>query len=251
MDRKANVAAIRKQFNMAKSLCEQHESAKNEAVAKRDYEIKQRNIKIKELDQLSAQNEANKAVNRAIAYAEAIYDMADRQAKKKQNGVFEELNSIIADNFGKMFNDGEKYARLEDDYRVHVYYHNVGGKADYEEQNLSNGEATAINFVYIVSVLELARRRSNEVDEETGEVGESTGVINLPLVLDGPFSSLSNENTNLIAKKLPEFAEQVIIFMLDKDWEASGLDNYTLPGYCCHINKEEKSNSSSLEKGGV
>lgn len=252
MDRKANVAAIRKQYENAKSLCRYYEANRNEAVAKREYAVKQRDIKISELDALSTQNEANKAVNHAIAYAEAIYAMADRQAKKKQDGVFEELNAIIADNFDKMFNDSEKYAKLEDDYRVHVYYHNVGGKADYEEQNLSNGEATAINFVYIVSVLELARRRSLEYDEEAGESAETNnGVISLPLVLDGPFSSLSNENTNLIAQKLPEFAEQVIIFMLDKDWEASGLDEYTLPGYCCHINKEERSNSSSFERGGI
>lgn len=252
MDRKANVAAIRKQYENAKSMCRYYETNKNETVAKREYAIKQRDAKNAQLDVLSAQNEANKAINHAIAYAEAVYAMADRQAQKKQNGVFDELNAIIAENFDKMFNDDEKYAKLEDDYRVHVYYHDVGGKADYEEHNLSNGEATAINFVYIVSVLELARRRSLEYDEEAGESADSNnGVINLPLVLDGPFSSLSNENTNLIARKLPEFAEQVIIFMLDKDWEASGLDEYTMPGYCCHINKEEKSNSSSFEKGGV
>ena len=51
-------------------------------------------------------------------------------------------------------------------------------------------------------------------------LGVDGGIINLPLVLDGPFSTLSNENTSLVAKKLPEFAEQVIIFMLDKDWSA-------------------------------
>jgi wobble nucleotide-excising tRNase len=172
--------------------------------------------------------------------------MADRQAQKKEDGVFDELNGIIAVNFDRMFNDGEKYAKLQDDYRIHVYYHSLGNAKDYEETNLSNGEATAINFVYIVSVLELAKRRSAEADENA-----RSGVINLPLVLDGPFSSLSNENTNLIAKKLPEFAEQVIIFMLDKDWEASGLDSCTKSEYRYRVSKDEKANSSSLEKGGV
>lgn len=246
MDRKANVAAIRRQYNTAASLCRTHESKKNEYIAKRDFAIKTRDGKIKQLDLIAQQYEENRAVNNAIAYAEAIYAMADRQAQKKQNGVFEELNTIIASNFEKMFNDGEKYAKLEDDYRVHVYYHSVGEAKDYEEQNLSNGEATAINFVYIVSVLELARRRSAEEGDE-----ENSGIINLPLVLDGPFSSLSNENTNLIAKKLPEFAEQVIIFMLDKDWEASGLDEYTSQEYCYRVTKEDKANSSSIEKGGA
>lgn len=154
---------------------------------------------------------------------------------------------IIAENFDKMFNDGEKYAKLEDDYRIHVYYHSVGGSMDYEEQNLSNGEATAINFVYIVSVLELARRKAAEEADE-GEM--DSGIINLPLVLDGPFSTLSNENTSLVAKKLPEFAEQVIIFMLDKDWASSGLEEFVLPEYCYRVKKEEKANSSTIERGG-
>ena len=68
----------------------------------------------------------------------------------------------------------------------------------------------------------------------------------LPLVLDAPFSNLSNENISLIAKKLPEFAEQVIIFMLDKDWEASGLKDYALPDYCYRISKETEANNSTI-----
>ena len=77
-----------------------------------------------------------------------------------------------------------------------------------------------------------------------------SGIINLPLVLDGPFSTLSNENTSLVAKKLPEFAEQVIIFMLDKDWASSGLEEFVLPEYCYRVKKEEKANSSTIERGG-
>lgn len=249
MDRKANIAALRKQYQTAVNLCRQHEQCINESRAKLDFNIKNCCEKEKQLELLAKQDSENRAVNLAIAYAEEIYEIANRQAKKKEDGVFEELNAIIAENFDKMFNDDEKYAKLEDDYRVHIYYHSMGGANDYEEQNLSNGEATAINFVYIVSVLELARRRAAMESEE--DEGSETGIINLPLVLDGPFSSLSNENTNLVAKKLPEFAEQVIIFMLDKDWEASGLDSYTSPEFCYRVNKEEKANSSSLEKGGI
>lgn len=248
MDRKANIAALRKKYNTSVALCRSHEQKRNKYIAHRDLAIKNRDSKNQQLDILSRQNAANESVNRAIAYAEAIYAMAERQLKKKQNGVFEQLNDIIAENFDRMFNDGEKYAKLEDDYRIHVYYHSVGSSKDYEEQNLSNGEAIAINFVYIVSVLELARKKATE---EAGEGEMDSGIINLPLVLDGPFSTLSNENTSLVAKKLPEFAEQVIIFMLDKDWSSSGLDEFVLPEFCYRVHKEEKSNSSSIERGGL
>lgn len=112
--------------------------------------------------------------------------------------------------------------------------------------HLSNGETIAINFVFIVSILELANKyRKDEVEDD--EYGTENAILGLPLVLDGPFSALSGENTSLISNRLPKFAEQVIIFMLDKDWEPSGLDKYTLPEYCYRVCKEETSNSSTLE----
>ena len=146
-----------------------------------------------------------------------------------------------------MFNDHEKYAKIEEDYKIHVYYHQVGNKTNYEEENLSNGETIAINFVFIVSILELAKEY-RELEKKNEDYGMEEAILELPLVLDGPFSALSNENTTLIANRLPQFAEQVIIFMLDKDWEASGLEKYTLPEYCYRVLKEPDSNSSVIDK---
>ena len=167
-------------------------------------------------------------------------------ANQRKQTTVTDLNEIIAENFQRMFNDHEKYARLGNDYKIHVYYHKVGNMLNYEEENLSNGETIAINFVFIVSILELAKKY-RELEKENEEFGMENAILGLPLVLDGPFSALSNENTTLVAGRLPEFAEQVIIFMLDKDWEASGLEKYTLPEYCYRVNKEASSNSSTLE----
>lgn len=158
-------------------------------------------------------------------------------ANQRKQTTITDLNEIIAENFQRMFNDHEKYARLGNDYKIHVYYHKVGNMLNYEEENLSNGETIAINFVFIVSILELAKKY-RELEKENEEFGMENAILGLPLVLDGPFSALSNENTTLVAGRLPEFAEQVIIFMLDKDWEASGLEKYTLPEYCYRVNNQ-------------
>ena len=160
--------------------------------------------------------------------------------ERREKPTLKELNQIIAENFEKMFNSKEKYARLEKDYKIHMYYRSMIGLSDVEERNLSVGEQIAVNFVYIVSNLELANRRQKSDNEKM------SGITRLPLVLDAPFSNLSNENISLIAKKLPEFAEQVIIFMLDKDWEASGLKDYALPDYCYRISKETEANNSTI-----
>ena len=122
----------------------------------------------------------------------------------------------------------------------------LNGIKDCEELHLSNGETIAINFVFIVSILELANNY-RKVESEDDEYGMENAILGLPLVLDGPFSALSAENTSLISNRLPQFAEQVIIFMLDKDWEASGLDKSTLPEYRYRVYKQETSNSSTIE----
>lgn len=200
-----------------------------------------------QLDAVVIHDKQNAQIYRCLAYVEAMYDRAASLANQRKDTILIDLNEIIGKNFQRMFNDHEKYAKLGSDYKIHVYYHQVGDMTNYEEENLSNGETIAINFVFIVSILELARRyREFERDDE--EYGMENAILGLPLVLDGPFSALSNENTSLLANRLPQFAEQVIIFMLDKDWEASGLDKYTLPKFCYRVNKEPSSNSSSLDQ---
>ena len=200
-----------------------------------------------QLDAVAIHDKQNAQVYRCLAYVEAMYDKAATLADQRKNTIITDLNEIIGENFQRMFNDHEKYAKLGSDYKIHVYYRQVGEMTNYEEENLSNGETIAINFVFIVSILELAKRY-RELEKDNEEYGMENAILGLPLVLDGPFSALSNDNTSLVASRLPQFAEQVIIFMLDKDWEASGLERYTLPDFCYRVNKEPNSNSASLER---
>lgn len=246
IDRKTNLGPVRQQNKQAR---ERLSNLKNQKVT---YEVRleqakeNRNKKIAQLDAVAIHDKQNAQVYRCLAYVDAMYDKAAVLANQRKHTTITDLNEIIGDNFQRMFNDHEKYAKLGQDYKIHVYYHQVGNMKNYEEENLSNGETIAINFVFIVSILELARRY-RELEKENEEYGMENAILGLPLVLDGPFSALSNENTTLVANRLPQFAEQVIIFMLDKDWEASGLEQYTLPEYCYRVNKEASSNSSSLE----
>lgn len=247
MDRKTNLGPVRQQNQQAKLRLQQLENQRIRIELQIKAACENKRSAEDQLDQVAQHNKENDMIYRALAYAQAIYEKADRLVSGKQDTIITDLNEIIRDNFHRMFNDREKYAKLEDDYKIHVYYHKVGDLQNYEEENLSNGETIAINFVFIVSILELAKRY-RELESQDDEYGMENAILGLPLVLDGPFSSLSNENTSLIADRLPEFAEQVIIFMLDKDWEASGLEKYTLPQFCYRVAKEATSNSSSIEK---
>lgn len=243
IDRTFDLGNVRKAYNRAVLNEKKARDNKSDAEAK----IQSHRVSIeslqKQLQNLEEQDKNNAPIYRAIEYANALYSKASKYIDMYERPTLRELNEIIGKNFEKMFNSKDKYARLENDYKIHMFYRSVGGFSDYEEENLSNGETIAINFVYIVSILELAKKRK---DKEM----EKEAVLSLPLVLDAPFSNLSNENTSLVAQKLPEFAEQVIIFMLDKDWNASGLQQFTMPEYCYRVSRDFADNSSSIINDG-
>ena len=246
MDRKTNLGPVREQNKQAKARLNSLNHKKSELEIKIETAKESKVSKENQLDSLAIHDKRNMQVYRCLEYLDALYKNASIQVDVKKNGILRDLNGIIEDNFQRMFNDHEKYAKLGEDYKVHVFYKEMNGIRDCEELNLSNGENIAINFVFIVSILELANKY-REAEKEDDEYGMENAILGLPLVLDGPFSALSGENTSLISNRLPQFAEQVIIFMLDKDWEPSGLDQYTLPEYCYRVCKEETSNSSTLE----
>lgn len=198
-----------------------------------------------QLAEIAKKNEKTLRFRRALAYAEALENLTEKLLKEKEGPLFEELNQKIKDNFAEMFSEKDKYAQLGDDYKLHLYYKSIsdeGVSTTYEETVLSEGEKIACNFVFIVSILELAQEKKAGDDEDM--------VVSLPLVLDAPFSKLSGENTGLIASVLPKAADQVIIFMLDKDWEASGLEEYTHTDYKYRVSKDADAPSSTIVKEG-
>ncbi len=83
-------------------------------------------------------------------------------------------------------------------------------------------------------------------NKKAEQIGVEGAGDTLPIVLDGPFSKLGDKNISLIAKVLPEVSEQVIIFMLDKDWKYTGLDEYVGASY--YIEKAADEAYASIRK---
>lgn len=247
IDRKTNLGPVRAQNKQARERLASLQNQKTTYELRKEQAIKNKEEKEKQLDAVAMHDKENRMIYRAMAYVDAMYEKAQFISEQRKHTTITDLNELIADNFQRMFNDKEKYAQLGNDYKVHVYYRQLGNLTNVEEEVLSNGETIAINFVFIVSILELANRY-RDLEKADEEYGMENAILGLPLVLDGPFSALGSENISLISNRLPQFAEQVIIFMLDKDWEASGLEKYTLPEYCYRVSKEDTSNSSALEK---
>jgi len=239
IDNSLNLGAVRNDYNKAKEKLADAQSKllENKGVIKeKNSSIESKTEQIKEI---CKKNSDNDKIYLAIAYAEKAYKRVKDAITKREGTLVDKLNEIINRNFGLMFNEKEKYPKLENDYKIHMYYRS----SNEEELVLSPGETAAINFTFIISIIELAKLEQEEIPDTDKDT-----TIQLPLVLDAPFSNLSGTNIGLIAGNLTKQAEQIIVFMLDKDWPASGLKAYTGDKYCYRIKKQVNENFSKIER---
>lgn len=188
-----------------------------------------------------ARSAENQKWRSRVEIAEAVYSRMSRDFTEKEQKIFLELNQRIQKNFERMFNAKDKKIELDRQYNIQMLYRTENGYR--EEKNLSEGEKIARNFAFIVTIMEYSRKKKAE-KEGRDEVASDT----LPIVLDGPFSKLGDENIRLIAKVLPEVSEQVIIFMLRKDWEYTGLDKFVGASYS--IDKDAQKAYASITRTG-
>lgn len=191
-----------------------------------------------EMRSYEAKNEENRRWRHRLEIAEALYERLKQDFEKKENQTFLELNNLIQKNFSRMFNAKDKKIKLNEQYEIQMLYQtDIGFR---EEKNLSEGEKIARNFAFIVTIMEYSRKKKAE-KEGTGEQGDA-----LPIVLDGPFSKLGDENIRLIARVLPEVSEQVILFMLEKDWKYTMLNEYVGASY--KIEKAAEESYATIRK---
>lgn len=68
------------------------------------------------------------------------------------------------------------------------------------------------NFAFIAGLVDLAKDKALKVGENKLESEP------YPLILDAPFSNADEEHIKNISRELPMVAEQVIMFVMKKDW---------------------------------
>lgn len=216
----------------------------NAAVKKGELQgmISSHQSRIRSIEQMmknqESRNSENEKWRQRISLAEALYDRISADFSEKEKKIFNELNEEIQNNFGRMFNAKDKKIQLSESYDIQLCYKTDIGYR--EEKNLSEGEKVARNFAFIVTIMDYSRRKKMEKNNSEGKNDT------LPIVLDGPFSKLGEENIGLVANVLPQVSEQVIVFMLRKDWAYTGLDKYVGAEYS--IDKKSDEGFASIRR---
>jgi DNA sulfur modification protein DndD len=164
----------------------------------------------KQLERLTLATGKNAKVQQYIAYAKELFDYFNASYVQQERDVKTRLLDSVNNIFSQMYH-GKRKVEIDDKYRIHLAT-TIG-----EERivtDLSAGAEAIKNFSFVGGLVDLARKKARESTPE-GKVAAEP----YPLIMDAPFSVVDELHVANIAKTLPQVAEQIILILMQKDWE--------------------------------
>lgn len=208
--------------------------AKKDRLNRDDGALKSDIVRCKKLyDSLTAVSEKNRQAMELIAYAEEIKGWLEETYKDKELTIREDLEAKVNEIFERMYH-GHRRVTIDAKYHVEL----LTTVSDREiAAGESEGSNRVKNFAFIAGLVAMAKEK---IITDSSENGINLSSEPYPLVMDAPFSNADETHTANISKVLPEIAEQVIMFVMQKDW------NYAEPvmndrvGKRYHLNKDSE-----------
>lgn len=173
----------------------------NDGAEERDIERYQ-----KIYDSLIANSAKNREAKMFLAYAEELKAWLEPECKRKEQEVRSNLAAEVNKIFDEMYH-GDRRVAIDEQYRAEL----IATVADMEiASGESEGANRVKNFAFIAGLVALAKK---QILQDMGVSSEA-----YPLVMDAPFSNADERHTAGISKVLPQIAEQIIMFVMQKDW---------------------------------
>ncbi|MCF2657510.1 AAA family ATPase [Lacrimispora saccharolytica] len=204
-----NFAPIEEELSDVKARLKDEEDKKLSKI-REDDDCKRNVEKYKNIyERLTSSSAKNREILRYIAYAEKISEWIAQTYQEKEQKIRVELEERVNEIFAEMYS-GHRTVRINDKYQVSLITM-VNGKE--QRTGESEGLIRVKNFAFIAGLVQMAKEQissDDSIDLKTEPY---------PLVLDAPFSNADEEHVKNISRKLPEVAEQVIMFVMEKDWK--------------------------------
>lgn len=158
-------------------------------------------------DRLTAQSDKNREIQKYLDYAEEIKTWLELHCKQKECEIRENLENEVNTIFSEMYH-GHRRVAIDEQYQVEL----MATVADTEiASGESEGANRVKNFSFIAGLVALAKKQILKDMKISSE--------SYPLVMDAPFSNADEKHTAGISKVLPQIAEQIIMFVMQKDWK--------------------------------
>lgn len=198
------------ELNDVKTRLKDKTKAKELAIAK-IAEAESRKERFKKIyDTLIAKSDKGKEIRRYLAYAINIQKWIQGYYNDEESKIRSELQEHVNVIFQRMYH-GERMLEINEKYQT-VLYSVIPETHEKVISGESEGLIRVKNFAFIAGLVDLAKDKTLKVGEDKLENEP------YPLILDAPFSNADEEHIKNISRELPKVAEQVIMFVMKKDW---------------------------------
>lgn len=198
------------ELNDVKTRLKEKTKTKELAIAK-IAEAESRKERFKKIyDTLIAKSDKGKEIRRYLAYSIRIQEWIQSYYNDEESKIRAELQEHVNTIFQRMYH-GERMLEINDKYQT-VLYSVIPETHEKVISGESEGLIRVKNFAFIAGLVDLAKNKTLKVGDDKLENEP------YPLILDAPFSNADEEHIKNISRELPMVAEQVIMFVMKKDW---------------------------------
>ena len=187
----------------------------------------------KALETLTKANQKNARISLNIDYAQAVFDWVSAAYYSRESIVRGKLEEKVNANFGMMYH-GSRTVAIDDKYRVKYI------DVTTEE---SDGLKAVKSFAFVSGLVDLAKEALNSDSSKEA----NTTPQYYPLVMDAPFSNVDEIHIKNISAILSRSAEQVIIAVMQKDWEPAAEIMAPLVGRSYRIEKDHDADGKEID----
>ena len=137
---------------------------------------------------------------------------------------------------------GKRKVTINDKYQIVLRTFLGNTEVDTDE---SKGLEAVKNFSFISGLVDLARQKARAENSLTND-DLMICTEPYPLVMDAPFSNADEIHINNISKIIPEIAEQIILIVMNKDWQFAKDALEAKVGYSYCIEKVNNTDTNSI-----
>ena len=192
-------------------------------------------------DSLVSTSERNKKLIEYIAYAEQICKWIDETYDEKEREMRDRLQDRVNSIFGKMYH-GQRRVQIDNKYQV-TLFSQLNGKEIITGE--SEGLKRVKNFAFIAGLVDIAKEKATLGRGASDSVTWENEAY--PLVMDAPFSNADETHIKNISAVLPAVANQVIMFVMEKDWQYAEPVIAERVGKYCKLKKYSESHTEIVE----
>lgn len=187
----------------------------------------------KALESYSKANQKNLKISMNLDYANAVYEWVSDAYKSREESVRQKLEDKVNSNFSRMYH-GSRTIMIDEKYRVKYL------DVTTEE---SDGLKAVKSFAFVAGLVDLAKEALASDKSKEADIGPQY----YPLVMDAPFSNVDEMHIQNISTILPASAEQVIIAVMQKDWEPAAKIMAPVVGKSYTISKDTDRNGKEID----